>query len=250
MLNPRARRSIRVSLSSERLPFVPGRSSRLIWALLIALALHLAPLTLLVWQPWRAVPLEEVEIPAKIELAVGDGARVEGEPQAAREASPQPAQQPTPPAQKQQPVSPDGVQASPPPSPPAHPPAAALPPHPVQEATEIRLNPGAGTVPPPAVVDNPLETIGANAEPDNVAPSFPVESARRHESGTVVLLVNIDETGHVSGLSIAHSSGYPRLDASAVAAVQHWHFRPALHDGHPVASGIRQAIEFMDERQP
>lgn len=238
-----------MSLSSERLPFVRAGSVRLLWALLIALALHLLPLALLVWRPWSPVPLHEVEIPAKIELAVGDGAQSLGAPQPTPDVPPQPEQKQAPAAPKQPPTVPDGVIASPPPQPVASPSAATPPPQTWQKAPDIRLQPGQGTVPPPAVVENPLETIGANAEPDNVAPGFPAESARRHESGTVVMLMQIDETGHVAELSVEQSSGYARLDAAAVAAVQHWHFRPALHDGHPVVSVIRQSIDFMDERR-
>ena len=242
-------------MSSERLPFAPRGSSRLIWAVLIALALHLVPLWLLIGQPWRTEPLKEFEIPAQIVLAVGDGAQHVGAPLPPPSEPPQPQQKPAPQAQKTPPVAPDGIQQSPPPQPqapqPQATPAAATPPaRPAAPAPDIRLQPGEGTVPPAAKVDNPFETIGADAEPDNMAPAFPSESARRHESGTVELVLNIDETGHVVGISITRSSGYPRLDASAVAAVQRWHFRPALHDGHPVASGVRQAIEFMDEGQP
>jgi protein TonB len=58
------------------------------------------------------------------------------------------------------------------------------------------------------------------------SPLYPLASRRKGESGTVVILVNLDGQGQVLEASIRSSSGYPALDRSAMAAVGKWKFRP------------------------
>lgn len=74
-----------------------------------------------------------------------------------------------------------------------------------------------------------VETVGATGGGGSrPAPSYPLESLRAREHGTVVLLIEVDTTGKVAMVSVRESSGYRRLDAAAVAAVkQSWYFDPA-----------------------
>ena len=74
-----------------------------------------------------------------------------------------------------------------------------------------------------------VETIGATGGGGcRPAPSYPAESLRAREQGTVVLLIEVDPTGKVVAVTVRESSGYRRLDAAAVATVkQSWYFERA-----------------------
>jgi periplasmic protein TonB len=65
-------------------------------------------------------------------------------------------------------------------------------------------------------------------------------------SGTVLLRLFADETGHIVADStrIQESSGYPALDSAALAAVPKLHFAPALHNGVAVATLFSQPVRF------
>src|SRR3546814_7287866 len=51
-------------------------------------------------------------------------------------------------------------------------------------------------------------------------PRYPVESRRKREQGTVVLALTLGLDGAVESLSIARSSGFPRLDNAARDALR------------------------------
>lgn len=79
-------------------------------------------------------------------------------------------------------------------------------------------------------------------------PNYPVESRRRRETGTVVLLVVVDEGGRVSAISIAKSSGAERLDKAALNAVRHWRWSPTNIEGRPsqVSGLVRIPFELKE----
>ena len=55
--------------------------------------------------------------------------------------------------------------------------------------------------------------------------------------------VSIDETGNVSKVGVAVTSGFPDLDQAAVDCVtKEWHFTPATQNGKPVASTKKYRI--------
>lgn len=62
----------------------------------------------------------------------------------------------------------------------------------------------------------------------------PVESRRAHEEGIVVLSVLLAVDGRVSDISIASSSGFPRLDRAVLDAVRDWRWSPLILGGSPV----------------
>ena len=66
-------------------------------------------------------------------------------------------------------------------------------------------------------------------------PDYPLFSRKRKEEGTVVLIITIDKKAVVK-TEIEQSSGYERLDLSAVRAVKAWRFD---HEGR-----IRARIPF------
>ncbi|MFZ5532360.1 MAG: energy transducer TonB [Pseudomonadota bacterium] len=82
----------------------------------------------------------------------------------------------------------------------------------------------------------------------NPAPEYPPLALRRGWQGTVRLRVALDPEGHPTQVSLAASSGYPMLDEAALAAVRHWHFRPATRLGKPVAATVEVPIVFRINR--
>ncbi|MBC7532066.1 MAG: energy transducer TonB [Oligoflexus sp.] len=59
----------------------------------------------------------------------------------------------------------------------------------------------------------------------NPEPQYPRMSRRFHEEGKVVLKVLISSDGKVLNLEVLHSSGFERLDSSALETVKSWIFR-------------------------
>ena len=53
-------------------------------------------------------------------------------------------------------------------------------------------------------------------------PSYPLSEREQHHTGRVVMKVTIGEDGRVASAQVLRSSGYPRLDESAVKAVRLW----------------------------
>jgi TonB family protein len=144
----------------------------------------------------------------------------------------------TPPSEKPALPMPPPQSAPPPPPPPPPPPAPPTP----KPAPAIRL--GSGFSPPPAEIEGPLDTIQPGADMANTVPVYPVEAARRREHGAVVLELSVDETGAVTDVQILQSSGSNTLDTAARTQLAKWHYRPAIKDGHPVATTVRQIIDF------
>ena len=56
-------------------------------------------------------------------------------------------------------------------------------------------------------------------------PAYPETSVSNREEGRVVLRVEVTPSGSVGGVSLLQSSGYPRLDSSAMAAARRIRFK-------------------------
>lgn len=67
------------------------------------------------------------------------------------------------------------------------------------------------------------------------APVYPATSRRLGESGEVRVRVEIDTEGHAQQLRVQQSSGWPRLDEAALAAVRAARFAPYAEGGVPLA---------------
>jgi protein TonB len=76
------------------------------------------------------------------------------------------------------------------------------------------------------------------------APRYPPESRRIREQGLVMLRVLIDETGHAKAVEIYKSSGHPRLDEAARAAVTRAVFKPYIAGGIARAAAAIVPVEF------
>ena len=77
-------------------------------------------------------------------------------------------------------------------------------------------------------------------------PDYPSISRRMGERGTVKLLLYVLPNGRVGEARIAHSSGYPRLDESALReARRNWRFIPGTYGGEAVSGWGTFAITFQ-----
>jgi protein TonB len=101
--------------------------------------------------------------------------------------------------------------------------------------------------PPQAAEPVTLASELAVACPERTPPSYPPLSRRLGETGKVVLRVELDEAGRVSGAQVLTSSGFNRLDAAALAAVRTWRCQPAERDGQAVRSVAMQPFKFTLE---
>ena len=81
--------------------------------------------------------------------------------------------------------------------------------------------------------------------PERSAPAYPAQSRRFGETGVVVLRVELGESGNVALARVDRSSGYPRLDEAALAAVRTWRCTPATRNGHPVRAVALQPFNFI-----
>jgi protein TonB len=75
-------------------------------------------------------------------------------------------------------------------------------------------------------------------------PDYPRQSRRLGETGTVVLDAVIRPDGHVGDVQVVTSSGFPLLDAAAVAALKEAEFTPALLSGQTVEGTVRVPYRF------
>lgn len=82
---------------------------------------------------------------------------------------------------------------------------------------------------------------------NNPPPTYPRLSRRLGEQGTVVVHARIDVQGRAQDASIGRSSGFPRLDQAALAAVHHWRFAPGTRAGVPEAMWVDIPIPFVLE---
>jgi protein TonB len=79
----------------------------------------------------------------------------------------------------------------------------------------------------------------------NPEPPYPETARDAQIEGTVELRVSVSETGNVTAVRLAKSSGDPSLDQSALHTVRTlWKFHPAINAGIPVSSEVLVPITF------
>ncbi len=67
---------------------------------------------------------------------------------------------------------------------------------------------------------------------------------RNRQEGDVLILLTVQPDGSVGDVKILKSSGSPQLDAGALVSAGYWRYRPAMHDGKPVAANVRVNVRF------
>jgi periplasmic protein TonB len=106
--------------------------------------------------------------------------------------------------------------------------------------------------PPPAPPPSTASNSGTAVIPEmsqvaylvQPAPHYPPESRRIREQGLVMLRVLIDESGHAKTIEVYKSSGHPRLDEAARAAVARAVFKPYMDGGIARAAAAFVPVEF------
>ena len=179
-----------------------------------------------------------------------------------------PSQAPAPPIEKVLPAQPKPTQpkpvAAPAPAPapaPTPQPVALAEPTPVPEAptgiTALRPAPpallaavseSAPTPPAPTAPPAPprLEQPSSNADYlNNPRPPYPALSKRLGEQGQVVLRVFIETNGTATQAEIHSSSGYERLDQTALQTVLKWRYVPGKRNGVAEAMWFNVPIHFV-----
>jgi protein TonB len=82
---------------------------------------------------------------------------------------------------------------------------------------------------------------------NNRAPAYPALSKRLGEQGKVVVRVFIDTNGNATQAEIRTSSGYDRLDQTALKTVQAWKYVPGKVNGEAKAMWFNVPINFVLE---
>jgi protein TonB len=93
--------------------------------------------------------------------------------------------------------------------------------------------------PAPVVVEPEIDPLTGLSEP-----LYPSQEIRLGHTGTVVLSVEVLPNGRVGAVRIVQSSGFPRLDDSAVREARRWRLRPGVRDGVPTTMWKEIPITF------
>jgi protein TonB len=107
--------------------------------------------------------------------------------------------------------------------------------------------------PPPAAVaesavaPEPAPVIPPRFNADylqNPAPAYPALARRMHEQGRVLIRVLVSADGLPERVELKTSSGFARLDHSALETIRSWKFVPARQGGEKVAAWVVVPITF------
>ena len=199
------------------------------------------------WSHWQAAPPPLVETsPLMVSMIA---------PEAPQRQAPAPAPAPEP-AKAPPQVAPTVTAArtpTPAPAPWVAPPVPAPAPTesprdsaPVAQAAALTAAPVAPVADAPPPPPQPPKQIQASAVRYLVPPQhvYPETSRRLGESGRVSLKVLVDEKGRAVEVQIVQSSGYTRLDQSAISAMKQARFQPYLENGAPRAVWAPATITY------
>ncbi len=76
-----------------------------------------------------------------------------------------------------------------------------------------------------------------------VEPEYSLEARKAKFQGSVVLSVEVNASGQVTGAKVSKSLGLG-LDEKAIEAVKQWRFEPGMKDGKPVATQAQVQLDF------
>lgn len=110
---------------------------------------------------------------------------------------------------------------------------------PIEEVIEKSVNEPKASAPTPIA-----EPRSDAAHLNNPLPVYPRLSQRRNEQGTVLVEVFILADGSVGEVRLKQSSGYKRLDRSALKAVNNWRYIPAKQGEKAIDYWYKQPVVF------
>ncbi|UJJ49642.1 MULTISPECIES: TonB family protein [Rhodanobacter] len=108
---------------------------------------------------------------------------------------------------------------------------------------QIMLDPTRPRAPPPpsaGILPAGIDLTYQRAHPAQ----YPKEAVAARHQGRVVVLAVLTSNGEVEDAKVESSSGYPELDASALAAVSNWKYAPCTRYRQPVACYVREPVNF------
>jgi len=111
----------------------------------------------------------------------------------------------------------------------------------VKQSEERAANPDGVT----ADRDGIYDISGAIEAPEQIGGErtpIPPETVAAGFSGTVGLELVVDQAGSVSSATVVRS--VPGLDATALAMVKLWRFKPAMLNGRPVPVRLRTVVKI------
>ena len=117
------------------------------------------------------------------------------------------------------------------------------PPEPIKQAAPEPAVEAAPKSPAPVTLSSDLSV----SCPQRSIPNYPAISKRANEQGLVVLRVELDETGRITSVRVATSSGHKRLDEAGLAAVKSWQCNPSTRNGVAVRAVALQPFDFILE---
>jgi protein TonB len=194
-----------------------------------------------------------------VEVVVPVMAISQAEPPPPPPKPPEPVKPPEPPKLTPPPKTPQPVLMPPPtPQPPApatpEPPAVLAAPTAAPTAPAVQAAPPAPpppappAPPPPPAAPAKVEMPSSKADYlHNPPPDYPRMSKRLGEQGKVVLKVLIGTDGTPQKVELVTSSGFERLDKSAMDAAMRWRYVPGKRGGVPEAMWYQVPIQFTLE---
>jgi len=114
------------------------------------------------------------------------------------------------------------------------------PPPPVQPRVVAAAPAPPSPAPPATTSGGDLSSAAISAPP----PTYPRESRRQREEGTVLLEVTLSTDGTVASIRVRQSSGAKRLDEAAVRAVRRWRWSPTIRNGEPMMVTGTVPVDF------
>jgi protein TonB len=76
---------------------------------------------------------------------------------------------------------------------------------------------------------------------------YPPEAARRHQQGTIVLMLYINGSGALDKIEIVKSSGFPLLDEAAIREMKLSKFEPVKDGAIPIRSRAQASVTYRLE---
>jgi periplasmic protein TonB len=126
--------------------------------------------------------------------------------------------------------------------------AAATAGNPVESTAPVTPASPAAPPAPSQVQDAPVAMVPPKFDAaylSNPAPPYPTLSKRMGEEGRVLLKVHVGADGRPLEVSIAQSSGFPRLDESARETVlRNWRFVPARQGDKAIAGSVKVPVIY------
>ncbi len=90
----------------------------------------------------------------------------------------------------------------------------------------------------------------ASAGRPHICPHYPKAAVAQHAQGVVKLAFTVAIDGSVQDMAIAQSSGSDILDQAALECARAWIYKPATHDGQPVAVPWTAQVAWSMSRAP